>query len=364
MDRVGRRLRCGSHRRGLSVDAAAAQRRRPARRSRRRTTTVVASRRSSCSASSGTLWLREASELLRFIVAIMGRLPIVTPVFVYAAVLSAAGLMVAPPLIAVVATERPLLRPWAITAPVLRGAGRHLRRRVRRARVHARPAAAPVRARAAGRRRADRHLGGRVGRARARPRAGRAGRLDADRRRQLAPSSMPWGRYALPVRVPRRRDLRSDPRRRRSASFAVKPLADGIQLSDVRSSRASQGCRSRFVLPPGVAPARSSLPGAVRARPLDGDVRGRAGRRRRLGRELLRSGRRRRSGTSRWRSARRASRAARAGRACRLAAAGHRRLVGRRHLGAAARRRGAGALRPVSSVTVSLRNRYGSLRNG
>ena len=40
---------------------------------------------------SGTMWLREATDLSRFIVAIMGRLPIVTPFFVYAAVLSAAG---------------------------------------------------------------------------------------------------------------------------------------------------------------------------------------------------------------------------------------------------------------------------------
>ena len=66
---------------------------------------------------SGTMWLREATELSRFIVALMGRLPIVTPFFVYAAVLSAAGLTVAPPFIAVVATERPLPRPGRSPRP-------------------------------------------------------------------------------------------------------------------------------------------------------------------------------------------------------------------------------------------------------
>ena len=34
-----------------------------------------------------TLWLRNTVELLRFLVAMFGRLPIVTPVFVYAAVM-------------------------------------------------------------------------------------------------------------------------------------------------------------------------------------------------------------------------------------------------------------------------------------
>ena len=67
-------------------------------------------------AVAGTLWLRDTVDLMRFIVAVLGRLPIVTPVFVYAAIMSAAALMLAPPFIAVTATTRPLLRPSAITA--------------------------------------------------------------------------------------------------------------------------------------------------------------------------------------------------------------------------------------------------------
>ena len=48
-------------------------------------------------AVAATLWLRDTVELFRFLVAVFGRLPIVTPVFVYAALLAAAGVMIVPP---------------------------------------------------------------------------------------------------------------------------------------------------------------------------------------------------------------------------------------------------------------------------
>jgi Peptidase family M28 len=67
-------------------------------------------------AVSATLWARETTELLRFVVAIMGRLPIVTPVFLYAALISAAAIMVFPPLLAAITTERRLGNPWALTS--------------------------------------------------------------------------------------------------------------------------------------------------------------------------------------------------------------------------------------------------------
>ena len=51
-----------------------------------------------------SLWLRDALELLEFIVAVFGRLPMVTPVYVYAALLSAAGIVIVPPLISAVAS--------------------------------------------------------------------------------------------------------------------------------------------------------------------------------------------------------------------------------------------------------------------
>ena len=67
-------------------------------------------------AVSATLWVRDTLELLRFIVAVLGRLPIVTPSFVFAALLTASGLMVAPPLIASAASDRRLTRPALLTA--------------------------------------------------------------------------------------------------------------------------------------------------------------------------------------------------------------------------------------------------------
>ena len=67
-------------------------------------------------AVTATLWLRDTVELLRFMVAVFGRLPMVTPVPVYAGVMLMAGVMVAPPFIATVASTRPMVRPSLVTA--------------------------------------------------------------------------------------------------------------------------------------------------------------------------------------------------------------------------------------------------------
>jgi hypothetical protein len=66
-----------------------------------------------------TLWLRNTVDLLRFMVAIFGRQPIVTPVFAYAALLAAAGVMLVPPFFATTGTARPLLRPSFMTGILL-----------------------------------------------------------------------------------------------------------------------------------------------------------------------------------------------------------------------------------------------------
>ena len=66
-----------------------------------------------------TVWLRETLELSRFMVAMFGRLPMVTPVFIYGAVLTVAGVMLAPPFLGIVAPPRPLLRPSLMTAVCL-----------------------------------------------------------------------------------------------------------------------------------------------------------------------------------------------------------------------------------------------------
>ena len=66
--------------------------------------------------AAAALWLQPTTSLLHFIVATLGRLPIVSPSFVYAAVLTGAALMIVPPLIATVTPTRPLLRPTIGTA--------------------------------------------------------------------------------------------------------------------------------------------------------------------------------------------------------------------------------------------------------
>jgi hypothetical protein len=70
-------------------------------------------------AVSATMWLPDIVDLLRFMVAVFGRLPIVTPVYVYAALMAVAGVMLAPPLVAATGRARPLVRPSLMTALLL-----------------------------------------------------------------------------------------------------------------------------------------------------------------------------------------------------------------------------------------------------
>ena len=67
-------------------------------------------------AIAATFWIANTNDLLRFVVAELGRQPIVTPVFVFTVMMALAGLMVAPPLLATVISTRPLLRPSLATA--------------------------------------------------------------------------------------------------------------------------------------------------------------------------------------------------------------------------------------------------------
>jgi Peptidase family M28 len=65
---------------------------------------------------SGTFWVRDTTDLLAFAVAELGRQPIVTPVFIFAALMAVAGAMVVPPLLAAIASARPVLRPSLTSA--------------------------------------------------------------------------------------------------------------------------------------------------------------------------------------------------------------------------------------------------------
>jgi hypothetical protein len=70
-------------------------------------------------AVAATLWVRDTTNLLYFMVAALGRFPLVTPIAVFAAVMSIAGAMLAPPLIAAIGTTQPLLRPSLASAVCL-----------------------------------------------------------------------------------------------------------------------------------------------------------------------------------------------------------------------------------------------------
>ncbi len=209
----------------------------------------------------GTMWLREANELSRFIVAIMGRLPIVTPFFVYAAVLSAAGLMVVPPLIAVVAVARPLPKPWAITATMFVAlAVTFSAAYTAPAYTHEQPLRRYVRALQEGEAPTATWEVASIepGLDLAPDAPGEWTPTGGD----AAPAGIPWGRYGFPF-VFRAAGPSLGAAPASIGAFEVKPLADGSQLSISVIPR-EPGLMVTFVLPAGIMPARSSLPGAVR----------------------------------------------------------------------------------------------------
>jgi hypothetical protein len=212
-------------------------------------------------AVSATLWLRESAELLRFIVAIMGRLPIVTPVVVYAAVISAAAMMVAPPLVAIIASERPLRNPWAITAGLLFAVAiaigavylapaytnrEPLRRSVRALQDGDAPNATwEV---------ASVEPGLDLG-----PGAPGGWTLATD---PVTASGVPLGRYGFPF-VFRATGPSLGAAPASVSGFSLTPLPEGTHVT-LSVTPKQHGVAVTFVLPQGVTPARSSLPGIVR----------------------------------------------------------------------------------------------------
>lgn len=213
-------------------------------------------------AVSGTLWMRDTLQLLRFMVALLGRLPLVTPAFVYAALITAAGVMIAPPLIAAAASDRRLTRPALLTAICLLGVAisapfaymapaytfeQPLRRQVR---VLQEPGASTslwqVSSNEPG---VDLHedapglwVPGRPG----------------------GPTMVPWPALREPfVFSASAAPLGAAPAA--IGAFTLQDVAGGIELA-VTVVPAETGLTVSFVLPEGAVPARSNLPGVVRTR--------------------------------------------------------------------------------------------------
>ncbi len=210
-------------------------------------------------AVAGTVWLRDAFDLLHFVVAMLGRLPIVTPVWVYAAIMLAAGAMVVPPLVAAVAATRPLVRPALGTALLLGAvaiaaglaytapAYTYDEPQRRAVRIMIEPDAPTATYDVASQEPGlDLDAGAPGGWTRV---------TDAPR------GSVPWPRFPLPFVF--RTTAPSPGPAPAAATFALTPVEGGTELSVTVVPRAP-GLSVVFVAPENVTPLRSNFPGLVR----------------------------------------------------------------------------------------------------
>jgi len=210
-------------------------------------------------AVSGTLWLRDAYELLHFLVALLGRLPILTPVWLYAALMLAAGAMVVPPFVSAVAATRPLVRPMLGTALLLAAvaiaggfayaapAYTYAQPQRRAARIFVEPNASTATFEVASQEPGlDLEAGAPGGWYRA---------------TDTARGSVPWPRFALPFVW---RTTAPSPGAPPAAvtAFTVTPVDAGSEVSMTVVPQAP-GLSVIFVAPEGLTPVRSNLPGLV-----------------------------------------------------------------------------------------------------
>ena len=210
-------------------------------------------------AVSATMWLFDIVDLLRFMVAIFGRLPIITPIFVYAAVMAAAGVMLIPPLVAATGRARPLVRPSLMTAVLLlavsAAAGfayvapaytfeQPLRRRVRAIQPAIGDAIWEVGGVEPGLDLGEGAPGGWTP------------------ARSPLPTGLPWTTLSSPF-VFRATAPALGPPPVTITTFVVRPLAEGTEL-EVTVVPREPGLTLTFLMPPGAVPARSSLPGIDR----------------------------------------------------------------------------------------------------
>lgn len=212
-------------------------------------------------AVAATMWLQDTIELLRFMVAVFGRLPLVTPLAVYPLMMGLAGVMIVPPFVAAVARERPLLRPSLMTGILLLAVSASA------ALAYVAPAYTfeePLRRRL----RAIQPAGG--GPAIVEVASIEPG-LDLPPgapegwtpSHTPLPEGLPLGTLAFPF-VFRASVPNLGPPPVDVTTFTLRPLAGGLELELTAVPR-EEGATVTFLLPPGTAPARASLPGVVRA---------------------------------------------------------------------------------------------------
>jgi hypothetical protein len=208
----------------------------------------------------GTLWLRNTVDLLNFATVVFGRLPLIMPASVFAAIIATAGLMIVPPIIAIVTRPTRIRRPTLLTAlclmmvAIATGAAalapaytyeRPLRRHVRALQEPDSPTAIwEVASIEPG---VDLAAGAPIG-----------WTLQKD----AAPVNIPWGRFSHPF-VFRTRAESLGPAPADVTTFTITP---GYGSTDVSASVVARrgGLAISFVLPSGLAPSRSNFPGALR----------------------------------------------------------------------------------------------------
>jgi hypothetical protein len=212
-------------------------------------------------AVAATLWLRESVELVRFMVAVMGRFGIITPVYLYPALITTAAIMIAPPLLAAIVPARPLGRPTVLTTVLLAAiavtAGLAY---AAPAYTHERPLRRHVRAiQEAASDSAIWEIGS------VEPGLDLSENAPAG----FAPAgepvslSVPWGQLAFPFVFRTRTEPLGEPPAS-IASFSRGALDQGSEVSITVVPRVP-GVTISFVLPRDLVPARSNLPGVARA---------------------------------------------------------------------------------------------------
>jgi hypothetical protein len=210
-------------------------------------------------AVAGTLWLRDTVELLRFLVALLGRMPFVTPFWVYSVLMLGCGAMIVPPFVAAIAATEPLVRPSIVTTALLvvvvvtagfayaAPAYTYDQPQRRYMRVLTEPDAAT----------STYEVGS------------QEPGLDLDasapggwyRATDAPKTSVPFGRFGAPY-VFRTTAPSPGPPPATVGGFVLKPIAAGTELTMTITPQAP-GLTAAFVLPEGVQPSRSSLPGIV-----------------------------------------------------------------------------------------------------
>jgi hypothetical protein len=215
-------------------------------------------------AIAGMIWIHNTIDLLHYLVALFGRLPLVTPSFVYAGLMAVAGMMLVPPFIAITAREQPLLRPSLTSAICL------LMIAVAAAMAYVAPAYTfeqPLR----------RHV--RVVHEGDRPALWQVGSLEPGL--DLGPGAPDGWKTGIPAadvttfRMPLRdlphpfafhlRGPTVGPPPIGISDVTLEPVAAGSELT-IAITPKETGVMVWFVMPEGLQPARASLPGSMRDR--------------------------------------------------------------------------------------------------